>query len=71
MKAIILYDQPELFVEYLEARFPEVAFICCRSYEVSPGALEERRSAEMFGDNLARRLRGESLENIVDPRRGY
>ena len=31
----------------------------------------ERRSAEMFGDNLARRLRGEPLENIVDPLRGY
>lgn len=31
----------------------------------------ERRSAEMFGDNLARRLRGEPLENIVDPARGY
>ncbi len=31
----------------------------------------ERRSAEMFGDNLARRLRGEPLENIVDPTRGY
>ncbi len=31
----------------------------------------ERRSAEMFGDNLARRLRGEPLETIVDPIRGY
>ena len=31
----------------------------------------ERRSAEMFGDNLARRLRGDALENIVDPARGY
>lgn len=31
----------------------------------------EQRSVEMFGDNLARRLRGEPLENIIDPRRGY
>ena len=31
----------------------------------------ERRSVEIFGDNLARRLRGEPLENIVDPVRGY
>ncbi|MCH7554892.1 MAG: D-2-hydroxyacid dehydrogenase [Proteobacteria bacterium] len=31
----------------------------------------ERRSVEIFGDNLARRLRGEPLENIVDPARGY
>ena len=31
----------------------------------------ERRSAEMFGDNLARYLACEPLENIVDPTRGY
>ena len=31
----------------------------------------ERRSADMFGDNLKRYLDGEPLENIVDPARGY
>ena len=31
----------------------------------------ERRSAEMFGDNLIRFLAGEPLTNIVDPARGY
>ncbi len=31
----------------------------------------ERRSMEMFCDNLDRRRRGEPLENVVDPRRGY
>ena len=31
----------------------------------------ERRSAEMFGDNLERFRRGAALENVVDPARGY
>jgi phosphoglycerate dehydrogenase-like enzyme len=31
----------------------------------------ERRSMEMFCDNLDRWQRGAPLENIVDPQRGY
>lgn len=31
----------------------------------------ERRAAEMFCDNLDRRLAGEALHNVVDPLRGY
>jgi phosphoglycerate dehydrogenase-like enzyme len=31
----------------------------------------EQRSIEMFCDNVERRLRGEALNNIVDPVRGY
>ena len=31
----------------------------------------ERRAAEMFCDNLDRWQRGEALENVVDPNRGY
>ena len=31
----------------------------------------ELRAADMFCDNLARRLAGEPLENVVDPARGY
>ena len=31
----------------------------------------ERRSAELFGDNLERFRRGEPLANVVDPARGY
>ena len=31
----------------------------------------ERRSVEMFCDNLDRWKRGAPLENVVDPHRGY
>jgi phosphoglycerate dehydrogenase-like enzyme len=31
----------------------------------------ERRAMEMFCDNLDRWRRGEPLENVVDPQRGY
>jgi phosphoglycerate dehydrogenase-like enzyme len=31
----------------------------------------ERKAAEVFADNLARRLAGEPLANVIDPSRGY
>ncbi|MCH7942101.1 MAG: D-2-hydroxyacid dehydrogenase [Proteobacteria bacterium] len=40
MKVVVHYDRPELFMDHLEARFPEVAFTCCRTYEELPEILE-------------------------------
>ena len=40
MKVVIHYDQPELFMDLLEAPFPEVAFVCCRSYGQLPALLD-------------------------------
>ena len=40
MRAVILYDQPEHFIDHLEARFPEVGFTCCRTYDELPGVLQ-------------------------------
>ena len=40
MKVVVHYDRPELFMDLLEARFPEVAFTCCRSYAELPEILE-------------------------------
>lgn len=37
MRVLVHYDQPELFVDLLSDRFPEVEMACCRSYK----ALEE------------------------------
>lgn len=48
MKVVIHYDRPELFVDDLEERFPEVAFTCCRSYEDLPGILDEHRPDGIF-----------------------
>ncbi len=31
----------------------------------------ERKAAEVFADNLARRLAAEPLLNVIDPSRGY
>ncbi len=31
----------------------------------------ERKAAEVFADNLARRLAGKPLANVIDPARGY
>ena len=39
MKVVMFYDRPELFMDYLEPRFPEVGFMICRSYAELPALL--------------------------------
>jgi phosphoglycerate dehydrogenase-like enzyme len=55
---------------------PDSPFWDCENVIVTPHCSSEydgweRRSAELFGDNLARFRAGEPLTNIVDPARGY
>ena len=55
---------------------PDSPFWDCDKVIITPHCSSEydgweRRSAEMFGDNLIRFLAGEPHTNIVDPARGY
>ena len=55
---------------------PDSPFWDCHNVIVTPHCSSEydgweRRSAELFGDNLDRFRAGEPLTNIVDPARGY
>ena len=49
MKIIVHYDRPELFLDHLEERFPEVEFICCRSYGELPEVLAARAPDAFHG----------------------
>lgn len=56
MKVVVHYDQPELFMDLLETRFPEVGFTCCRSYAELPAVIEEHKPDAFWGIIFAGRI---------------
>ena len=53
MKVVIHADRPEDFLDLLEARFPDVAFTCCPSYQALPGVLAEVAPEVIYGIRFA------------------
>ena len=49
MKVVMFYDRPELFMDYLEQRFPEAGFISCRSYAELPALLAAGAPDALYG----------------------
>ena len=53
MKVVVHSDRPEDFLDALEARFPDLAFTCCRSYAALPGVLAEVVPEAIYGIRFA------------------
>ena len=49
MNVVIHYDRPELFIDLLENRFPDIGFTCCRTYEALPETLETIAPEVFYG----------------------
>jgi phosphoglycerate dehydrogenase-like enzyme len=50
---VIHCDRPEDFLDLLAARFPDIAFTCCRSYDELPTVLASARPEVVYGIRFA------------------
>ena len=53
MNIVVHADRPEDFIDLLEARFADVAFTCCRTYEALPAVLAEVTPEVLYGIRFA------------------
>ena len=67
MKVVMFYDRPELFMDYLEARFPQVGFISCRSYAELPALLAAGAPDALYGIVFAGRRNYPRAAMLVTP----
>jgi phosphoglycerate dehydrogenase-like enzyme len=53
MNVVVHSGRPEDFLDLLQARFPDVAFTCCRSYDALPAVLADITPEVIYGIRFA------------------